>query len=584
MGILDETATEDDYLAPEYDVLADLGNWATTPIEGFNAPNIIQNESVSNAFGDFSDAAGRTSDFSFDNMYNLPAMIAGGASWLGEQASDMWSKVFGGEDLSPLDTLEALGVSGVGAAKGVRGVGNAISNQASGLGITRGSMPYDPKNSGKLGWYDGPVGKAKEMGKMVGSLSSQMIKNLYDPKAHTLWNKYGISDVERKELTKVIADMKTNPSKRQHRNHIISQMQSNKTLRDKFGNETPAFIKDFEKVLFPKSLKTNGGDLVDSSVPINTVLPDVPLPPDAIRDHMSAPMVQKLGMEGANNIQLQTKVWEGNPIQEMGFKNTKTMPDGKRYIKQMEQPQFQGLTNRKDIKLDLSKKGRSTLAKDAQKKFIKAEHMFPSSTQSAWYLWKTAPEGSKFDLDGFNDLLKYNNTRYMGPPIEGKGLQQGRFMVDPFDLSGEMIDSGNYISFGGKRLGEDKLLGTYDSRFIIDKRTGDGYLFIYDEMQLGSPSKKLDRAVLGGNQEQVYVDFYKLERGSGNSVSGGESSATLQRGIDSKDLADELSVSLTDILENGVTAQDIAKFKDTRKMQVATGTAGIGLLNYDENE
>ena len=142
----------------------------------------------------------------------------------------MWSNLFGGEDLSPLDALEALGMSGVSAAKGVRGLGNAVTNHASGLGITRGPMPYDPKNSNKIGWYDGPVGKIKEMGKMAGSISNQLIKNLYDPRAYTLWNKYGISDVEREELTKVIADMKINPSKRQHRNHIISQMQSNKTL------------------------------------------------------------------------------------------------------------------------------------------------------------------------------------------------------------------------------------------------------------------------------------------------------------------------------------------------------------------
>ena len=45
MGILDETATEDDYAAPEYDVLADLGNWAIDP--QWTAPEILQSDYLS---------------------------------------------------------------------------------------------------------------------------------------------------------------------------------------------------------------------------------------------------------------------------------------------------------------------------------------------------------------------------------------------------------------------------------------------------------------------------------------------------------------------------------------------------------
>jgi len=81
MGILNEAATEDDYVAPES--TWNMWDLATTPVEGMNAPGFVQNQSLSNAFGDLSNALGDTSEFSFDNMYNLPAMIAGGASWLG---------------------------------------------------------------------------------------------------------------------------------------------------------------------------------------------------------------------------------------------------------------------------------------------------------------------------------------------------------------------------------------------------------------------------------------------------------------------------------------------------------------------
>jgi hypothetical protein len=541
-------------------------------------------------------------------------MISAGANWLGEQSADVYSRIFAGEEVSPLETLEAIGIGGGAAVKGVNAsasaVAKTVTDLAPGMGITRGKMPYHTSDDNIIGWYDGILGKTKEMGKMAGSMGAQFAKNLYSPRANVLWNKYGISDLERKELTKVISDMQSKGGyKSQHYNHIITQMQSNKTLRDKFGKRMPEFLKDMQSVLFPRSVTTKGVDLVDSSVPLHTVLPDLDLPADAIRDHMSAPMVKKLGMEGKDNIQVQTKVWESSPLQETVFKNTKKMPDGDTYIKQMEQPQIQGFHIDPDIKIiDRKKKdvmprfredvklpdGTKVKGKIKKKKLLtetadkltKTQNMFPSSTQSAMYLWKTAPDGFKFDQDGINYLLRWNNSKYKqrGKKAEGEGLKQGDFMVDPFDLAEEMIDSGDYISFGGKRLGQDKLLGTYDTRFIIDKRTGDAYMFIYDEMQLGSPSKWMDKKYLGGSQEQVYVDFFKLERGSGTKAKKSQQTmAEEQRGIKSSDLANDIGVKLQDIIDNGVTPEDIARFKARRAKQAATGAAGVGILNYDEN-
>ena len=43
MGILDETATEDDYVKPES--TWNMWDLATTPVEGMNAPDIIQSNS-----------------------------------------------------------------------------------------------------------------------------------------------------------------------------------------------------------------------------------------------------------------------------------------------------------------------------------------------------------------------------------------------------------------------------------------------------------------------------------------------------------------------------------------------------------
>jgi len=604
MGILDETATEDDYVEPE----TTWNMWDKLSTPAWELPEIIQGDTMSDLFGGLRDVFSSTKDEAwngngiYDSVFDkvVGAPVAG-ASWLAEETADIFSRGFGGEELSPLEFVETIGGLAGGAFKGVKAAASAGTELASGLGITRGKMPYHTSDDNIMGWYDGILGKTKEMSKMVGSMGVQVAKNLYSPKANVLWNKYGISDLEKKELTRVISDMQSKSGyKDQHYNHIITQMQSNKTLRDKFGKRMPEFLKDMENVLFPKSVTTKGVDLVDSSVPLHTVLPDLDLPPDAIRDHMSAPMVKKLGMEGRENIQVQTKVWESNPLQEIVFKNTQKMPDGDTYIKQMEQPQIQGLQNDPNIKI-IDRKNRDVMPRfredrgkgklrkkrlltETADKFIKTQSKFPSSTQSAMYLWKTAPDGFKFDQDGINYLLGWNNSKYKhkGKKAGGEGLKQGDFMVDPFDLAEEMIDSGNYISFGGKRLGQDKLLGTYDTRFIIDKRTGDAYMFIYDEMQLGSPSKTFDKAVLGGPQEQVYVDFFKIERGSGTEVTmSGKTMAEAQRGIESSDLANEIGVKVQDIIDNGVTTGDKSRFMAKRAAQGATG---YGILNYDEDE
>ena len=539
MGILDETATEDDYVAPEYDVLADLGNWATTPVGGMNVPDFLHSQNLSDKFGFVSDVAGDTSQFAFDNMYNLPAMIAGGASWLGEQTSDMWSNLFAGEDLTPLDALEALGVTGVGAAKGVK----VLRSQAPGFGITREALPGQEKTAG---WYNGAKGKLKEVSKMGTSAFTNPLKRLWSPEADVLWNKYGISDLQQKELKQVIENMEAIPpgkgdssKKFQHRNHIISQLQSNKTLRDKFNLDSPEFYHDMEKLLFPKTVNTKGADLMDSSVPLQQVMPELSdLPPQAILDHMSIPMAKQLGVEKSKNLQIQTKVWNGRPLADFSRKNTEIDPDmgGKTY------------------------------------KAHRPGGKQPSSAMSAFPLWKYAPEGSKFDTGGFEKLLKKHNDNVKET---GKG-----YFVNPFDLVEDMVDSGDYISFGGRYLGTDKLLATYNNRLIINKNTGDAFLFTFDDMHFGAGSRKLDKLIESGSRDITYVDVQRLEKSPGK-VKGTSTAAKDQRNMKYADVADELTERLKVPLYGGATTGEKARFMAKRAAQGATG---YGILNYDEDE
>jgi hypothetical protein len=220
-------------------------------------------------------------------------MISAGANWLGEQSADVFSRMFAGEEISPLETIEALGIGAGAASKGVK----ALRSQAPGFGITREALPGQEKTAG---WYNGAKGKVKEVSKMGTSAFTNPLKRLWSPEADVLWNKYGISDLQQKELKQVIENMEAippgkgdYPKKFQHRNHIISQLQSNKTLRDKFNLDSPEFYNDMEKLLFPKTVNTKGADLMDSSVPLQQVMPELSdLPPQAILDHMSIPMAK----------------------------------------------------------------------------------------------------------------------------------------------------------------------------------------------------------------------------------------------------------------------------------------------------
>jgi hypothetical protein len=537
MGILDETATEDDYVAPEYDVLADLGNWAIDP--QWTAPEILQSDYLSGVASNVGDFVGGISDFSQDNMYNIPSMISAGANWLGEQSADVFSRMFAGEEISPLETIEALGIGAAGASKGVK----ALRSQAPGFGITREALPGQEKAAG---WYNGAKGKVKEVSKMGTSAFTNPLKRLWSPEADVLWNKYGISDLQQKELKQVIENMETippgkgdYPKKFQHRNHIISQLQSNKTLRDKFNLDSPEFYNDMEKLLFPKTVNTKGADLMDSSVPLQQVMPELSdLPPQAILDHMSIPMAKQLGVGKSKDLQIQTKVWNGRPLADFSRKNNAIDPDmgGKTY------------------------------------KAHRPGGKQPSSSISAYPLWKNAPEGSKFDAAGFEKLLKKHNDSVKET---GKG-----YFVNPFDLVEDMVDSGDYISFGGRYLGTDKLLATYNNRLIINKNTGDAFLFTFDDMHFGAGSRKLDKLIEAGSRDITYVDLQILSKKS-NTVSGTDTVAKQQRNMKYAEVADELTERLKVPLYGGATTGDKARFMAKRAAQGATG---YGILNYDEDE
>ena len=117
----------------------------------------------------------------------------------------------------------------------------------------------------------------------------------------------------------------------------------------------------------------------------------------------------------------------------------------------------------------------------------------------------------------------------------GKG-----YFVNPFDLATDVVDSGDYISFGGRYLGTDKLLATYNNRLIVNKNTGEAFLFTFDDMHFGAGSRKLDNLIEAGSKDITYVDLHRLDKNS-KGIDGTQTIAKDQRGMKYGDVADELT-------------------------------------------
>lgn len=83
--------------------------------------------------------------------------------------------------------------------------------------------------------------------------------------------------------------------------------------------------------------------------------------------------------------------------------------------------------------------------------------------------------------------------------------------VDISKLMEDSVDTGGYLSFGGRSLGIDRLYGNYNWRLIIDKKTGEGYMVMMDEMKLGVSSKRVNNALQYGGDESLGIDIIKLD-------------------------------------------------------------------------
>ncbi len=481
-----------------------------------------------------------------------------------------------GEDVTVGDVgmAAAEAIPAIGPAR--RGISKAAGWAARPQNITQ-RISKSEMDEGKKplfgDWYQNWLAPYLRAGAMPVRAGTNMIRRLASPDADALYRKHKISPAQKDEFLKQLdwAEKNAKSQSNMNDNELISQMQYLDVVAQKYGG--PQFTADVKKLLNPKSTTTTGDDLAISGIPVARIV-DSNLPSRVIKDHMSAPMVKSLGLKG-KDVLLNTKALnERSPIATL--LNSSNRPGGQ--VKVGNSPAFPD-------------KGNSTY-------FFHGTEGRYNPAATAMMLWKKIPENEPFTLGNLLKAGKEHNRqvkeglleieaiveslikRNKDGSISRAGLPPGKDSVDkafekaselreiylrkhPFvdldHLEGAAKQSDGYISFQGRVLGEDRLLGHYNLRTVIKEGTNEGHVFVSDEMALGLTSK-VDDVLGAGTPEWVGVDLIPLKK-SDTMIQAPTSAgaAATQRGIPTiRETSLQIQKELRAMLGVKATAKDKA--------------------------
>ena len=397
---------------------------------------------------------------------------------------DPINKALTGQEMSVID----LPVPGAGAVAGTkRLVRESLTPAQQSLGITRrdrvvdvmkgpegktpelgypslGSQRYvdDMRADGVskkdieqgMSWYQ--KGKGVQLTLMGEEMMDTLAKTLFSPANKKLLDKYGIAPHIREDYERMLAldaegllGSSNNTRVKQLRNEMLSQLKYN---LDVMIRRDPDNVPEIASMFYTNTASTTAKDLASSGIPIKKLFGDkLDMPVDAIRDHIGVFAAQS-GSFGDKAIKMSGSRFSHlphTPFAGPGSMTKKNRPD--------------------------------------------------NVGRMAYDVIKDLPEGTPITLD---NILKHARSRKWS---DKRAVNIGR-------LRDESLDSGGYLSFGGRSLGEDRQYGHYNWRLIVDKKTGEGYMVMMDEMKLGLGVKPIDRALQAGGDESLGIDIVKLDK------------------------------------------------------------------------
>jgi len=464
---------------------------------------------------------------SWTNPLTWPGVLVGA---LGDGISDAPNKFLQGEDVNMADaTLFGMEfIPGVGMVK--KGTQRVAGHLALPQDITRRNHAYESKDAVRP-WYatkKRPDGKSKNpvvrkvqgaldspmanrfahLGKMMNQgLVKQPLRRLWDTEADALYRKHGISDSQKKEFERAFNwDDATRANHRANQNEIISNAQYIESILQKYFPNNTAFADDFKKVLFPKTVQTHGSSMMESALPVRKILDTGFSSNEDVLTHISRPIVGSLGLQGKKVI-LNSKHWNEPNQMDRIRRSVGRSPsnDMLNIIDEMprdvpltwENLQAQILKHNDRISTDLVALERKIMDSMPRTKNGKLRKNWESS---------------------FANKLEEARVSYQSK------FGGGNRYIRIDDVMKDMQETDGFLSFGGRSLGEDRLLGNYNHRLIVDKNTGEIFILKYDEMRQGTHSATMDWMMNAGTPETVAIDIIPFTRNAkggykqGNSV------------------------------------------------------------------
>ena len=305
-----------------------------------------------------------------------------------------------------------------------------------------------------MSWYQG--GKGVQLTLMGEEMMDTLAKTLFSPANKKLLDKYGIAPHIREDYERMLAldaegllGSSNNTRVNQLRNEMLSQLKYN---LDVMIRRDPDNVPEIASMFYTNTTSTTAKDLASSGIPIKKLFGDkLDMPVDAIRDHIGVFAAQA------------------------------------------------GSFGDKTIKMSGSRFSHLPSAPFAGPGAMTSKYRQDNVGRMAYDVIRDLPEGTPITLD---NILKHARSRKWS---DKRAVNIGR-------LRDESLDSGGYLSFGGRSLGEDRQYGHYNWRLIVNKQTGEGYMVMMDEMKLGLGVKPIDRALQAGGDESLGIDIVKLDK------------------------------------------------------------------------
>ena len=518
---------------------------------------------------------------SWTNPLTWPGVLAGA---LGEGITDAPNKFLQGEDVNMADaTLFGMEfIPGVGFVK--KGVQRVAGHLALPQDITRRNHAHQAKEAVRP-WYatkkrpDGksknpvvrkvqsaldskPVNRAVHLGHMANQgLVKQPFRRLWDTEADALYRKHKISDSQKKEFERAFDYMDSGGTRqRANQNEIISNAQYIESILQKYFPNNTAFADDFKKVLFPKTVQTHGSSMMESALPVRKVLDTGFASNEDVLTHISRPIVGALGLQG-KKVVLNSKHWlEPNQMDRIKRSVGRSPSnDMLNIIDEMprdvpltwENLHAQILKHNNRISTDLVALEKKIMDSMPRKK--------NGELRKDW-------EGS------FSNKLEEARVSYQSK------FGGGNRYIRIDDVMKDMQETDRFISFGGRSLGEDRLLGNYNHRLIVDKHSGEISILKYDEMRQGSHSATLDAVLNASTPETVAIDIIPFTR---NATGGYKQGNSVAKVMTQAEQAQEVRKGMEQMMGYESTLGDRAK---TAAKMGGVLTAGGHLGGYITEE